>query len=290
MTRIPVETIDGKIWRADTIAMKIARALQSGPIVVDLLTEGPCCYSAGIDELLMNICDIFNHDINDIQILTSNQIQSSRFNEKRTAFVELDFCQRFAHSIQDFPAVSTNKFGMFVSRSNWKRLGLASYLWSKYKPISNLSFHFDISNDYHRTNFGLENLLVEEFPDYDILDFVKNLPLTFDQTTYPIQYHTGALSLQTQYQDIFCDIVCETYFSGKTFFVTEKTWRPIIYRRPFIVQGPQWYLKNLRRLGFRTFSDWWSEGYDEDINGGTLDSIRNLIDFIGSQSQNTINR
>ena len=35
-------------------------------------------------------------------------------------------------------------------------------------------------------------------------------------------------------------------------------------RTPFIVQGPQNLIPNLRRLGFETFHEFWDEGYSED--------------------------
>jgi hypothetical protein len=94
-----------------------------------------------------------------------------------------------------------------------------------------------------------------------------------------------------QYNDFFVEIACESYFTGKTFFPTEKTWRAITMRTPFIIQGPQNYLKNLKLLGFKTFDRWWDEGYSEDpadyqpleilkvieyLNTKTLDEIYNM--------------
>jgi hypothetical protein len=70
--------------------------------------------------------------------------------------------------------------------------------------------------------------------------------------------------------------------------MTEKIMRSIINRKPFLVQGPQWFLKNLKRLGFQTFSQWWDEGYDEDPWDFRYDGLKLNIDFIASQSQGTI--
>ena len=35
-------------------------------------------------------------------------------------------------------------------------------------------------------------------------------------------------------------------------------------RTPFMVQGPTNLIPNLKRLGFRTFDQWWDEGYSQD--------------------------
>lgn len=290
MTSIQIETIDSRIWHPEQIAVQLVKALQTGPVTVDLLAEGPCCVTSGMDDLISYVCDSFDFDYDMITIRTSNQIKSSKFKEIRTEFVELSHCKQFAKNTIHVHTTPNLKFGMFVSKSNWKRLGLASHIWQYHKDVSCLSFHFDRNNDYHIDHFGLETLLVQDQHNYAVVDFIKQLPIKFKQHTYPIQFDNDALDLAEQYQNIFCDIICETYFTGNTFFVTEKTWRPIIYRRPFIVQGPERYLENLKKLGFKTFSNWWPEGYDKDTNGGTFNSIKNCVDYIADQSQTTLNQ
>ena len=48
----------------------------------------------------------------------------------------------------------------------------------------------------------------------------------------------------------------------KTIFITEKLWRSIFYKRPFIVMGNHRTLEYLKVLGFKTFDCMWSEEYD----------------------------
>ena len=71
-----------------------------------------------------------------------------------------------------------------------------------------------------------------------------------------------ARSLFRHYTRFNVELVCETYTLGETFFPTEKTIRPIVGNRPFIVYGPANYLNNLRQRGFRTFESLWDESYD----------------------------
>ena len=59
------------------------------------------------------------------------------------------------------------------------------------------------------------------------------------------------------------DIVCETWHEGQCFLPNEKTGRPIIARTPFIAYAGKDFLKNLKKLGFKTFDRWWSEEYDD---------------------------
>jgi hypothetical protein len=71
------------------------------------------------------------------------------------------------------------------------------------------------------------------------------------------------------YDDSFINIVSETFFHSPTsniVHITEKTFKPILYKQPFIILGPPTILKKLREMGFKTFSDVWDESYDETLD------------------------
>lgn len=68
--------------------------------------------------------------------------------------------------------------------------------------------------------------------------------------------------LQEYYHNGFIDIVHETDVSENNFFITEKTLRPMIFHRPFILFAGKNFLMKLKRLGFQTFASWWNEEYD----------------------------
>jgi hypothetical protein len=50
------------------------------------------------------------------------------------------------------------------------------------------------------------------------------------------------------------------------FHLTEKTAKALITGIPFIIAGSYKFLENLRELGFQTYSELWSEEYDNIIN------------------------
>jgi hypothetical protein len=70
--------------------------------------------------------------------------------------------------------------------------------------------------------------------------------------------------------------------NGVLFCPTEKIWRCMVARRPFIVIGPQYYLQNLKRLGFLTFNDFWDEGYNEYPPTQQIKQLETLLDTIAS--------
>lgn len=64
------------------------------------------------------------------------------------------------------------------------------------------------------------------------------------------------------YNQSYYSIVAETTFANSYNQYTEKVAKPIIGRRPFVAFNGQYYLKNLRSLGFQTFGSVINEDYD----------------------------
>jgi hypothetical protein len=289
MNEIKIATGDCKIWNPQQKTFEILTAARSGPVVIDLLHEGPCCDTIGLNQLLDQICNFLNVPQSHFVIKTSNQLSSSHYQEIRTQFVELKLAkQKIATTV---PSISSldKRFGIFIGRSNWQRLGLASHLWKYHKDKLVITYHYNNAMDYHQANFGLETLLQKNWHTRHIVyEFLEQLPITMDYQTYPILWDQGAFDLDEHYKQIFCEVVCETFFTGKTFMMTEKIMRPIIQHRPFVVQGPKFFLENLKILGFKTFDAWWDENYDSDGPDGQFESMRWTLDYIRKQSSQTI--
>lgn len=64
--------------------------------------------------------------------------------------------------------------------------------------------------------------------------------------------------------DSWMEIVTETWFTDESSaYLTEKTLRPMLLLKPFLHVGTPYALHHLRLLGFRTFSPWIDESYDD---------------------------
>jgi hypothetical protein len=91
-----------------------------------------------------------------------------------------------------------------------------------------------------------------------------NFPLRIDyQDQAIIPNHSFSLSAVKESQESFCYLVTETCFWERKCHLTEKIFKPIISRMPFVLAGPAHNLKYLRTYGFQTFDQWWDEGYDD---------------------------
>ena len=61
----------------------------------------------------------------------------------------------------------------------------------------------------------------------------------------------------------FLHVVTETCFWEIKDHLTEKIFKPIVARQPFILLGCANNLAYLKSYGFKTFDAWWDEGYDQ---------------------------
>ena len=68
------------------------------------------------------------------------------------------------------------------------------------------------------------------------------------------------------YNDTKFNLVSETNDNSTDVFMTEKIWKPIIAEQVFIVHGNYLYLQKLKELGFKTFSNYFNESYDLEID------------------------
>ena len=90
-------------------------------------------------------------------------------------------------------------------------------------------------------------------------------------TVSQVRYYGQQMSLSQvvpiqAYSQTAFSVVAETNFAGDYVFHTEKIVKPILARRLFIVFGGHHYLKNLQRLGFKTFSNVIDESYDNETD------------------------
>lgn len=63
-------------------------------------------------------------------------------------------------------------------------------------------------------------------------------------------------------------VVSETVFYQDKLHLTEKIFKPIAAGQPFLLLAAPGNLAYLREYGFRTFSDFWDEGYDNIVDPG----------------------
>jgi hypothetical protein len=87
-------------------------------------------------------------------------------------------------------------------------------------------------------------------------------PLIID-TDKPVGSLSANVSLD-QLTSALWHIVTETIYYDPKLHLTEKIFKPIVAKRPFILVGAPGNLAYLKRYGFRTFDRWIDESYDTE--------------------------
>lgn len=105
-----------------------------------------------------------------------------------------------------------------------------------------------------------------------------------------LQYNHALTINETLHTSTFVNLLTETLYDNNTIFFSEKIWKPIYAGQPFIVLGNPGLLKELRRLGFKTFSEFWDESYDTELDfTKRLEKILDVVNFINNLSDTEIN-
>jgi hypothetical protein len=147
---------------------------------------------------------------------------------------------------------------LFVSALSKKNLLNESYVsFSKECPV-----HGSIAASILHT--VKENDLDEQFI-FNELKHISTLPnLRIDSSEFkPIENSSFTINDIQKPIESFVNVVTETCFWETKKHLTEKIFKPIILKQPFILIGCANNLSYLKQYGFRTFDKWWNESYDQ---------------------------
>lgn len=302
--------VDEKLWTEHELIHFLYKSKQAdSTIEVSLLPEGSSASTLGLYKILDDFCDATNYPKSKITIKTGNMIEyhpEYTVERRPDAWYEIGAIQEWLEDKSIDSGISPTKhFSNFVSRNNWYRLWIATILNKYHSDKTIQTYHYNLKQENYNPNkySGIDDLLKRECELVpEAVKFLQTCPRTIDldyltnlenskgsvyqheNSYYPIQ-HPSNLNLLQYYRDIFVDVICEPNTSGWCFLATEKLWRCIVARRPFIVVSNPWFLNNLQQLGFKTFNQWWKEDYDEI--GDTVERIRSielLLDVISKWS------
>lgn len=100
-----------------------------------------------------------------------------------------------------------------------------------------------------------------------------------------IPHDIHSLGNMNLWQRHFLTVVSETEFlPWDNLFVSEKTWKPMLGLRPFVVNGQTPVYQWLRNNGFKTFNNYWAHVPIEAATELTIhDCIVNVIKYLSAQ-------
>jgi len=88
-------------------------------------------------------------------------------------------------------------------------------------------------------------------------------------------------------QQAFCQVVTETVFYDNALHLTEKIFKPIVCRQPFMLLGSPGNLAYLKSYGFKTFDQWWDESYDTELDHDKrIDKVIDNLKYLNKNKKN----
>ena len=139
-----------------------------------------------------------------------------------------------AHKYDLLDNFYTNKYFIY-SNYPYSKVNKTDYKWHPDTPLE----------EYKGKN-GFSNLVIKSLTELesDHHGFQELVPLEYYQTN--------------------CDLVLES--TNESLFITEKTWKPIVFKKPFLVWGGRGIHAKLKDLGFKLYEELFNYGFDKFRN------------------------
>jgi len=170
----------------------------------------------------------------------------------------------------------------YFYRKNLLDKSIFSYLG--YSGRDTLRNRFDtlISRDadYYLNRYNFDKMTDRYIPPSEIFDLI---PYRIENESVGTGGIPPISNIDT-YNQTFCHLVSETYKGQHAPFFTEKIFKPIAAKQPFIVFGSRYSLKFLQDIGFKTFSPFIDESYDGLEQPHRFNAILSEIDRIAGMS------
>lgn len=291
MTTTLTLQIVGEIWHnRDDLIQQLAVLPPGHDVIIDVNSEGPALTPFGVLDLLAQYPHNYSFTkwSNPIEPVPYPRIKCS----ETSHFFRLSWRYWF-NEVKNKP--TKNTFGLFIGRHSVSRNYIfydVVHTWPEKFLLSKMK---TTVNDIWGENYPSESVILDKFSDWADNEQQNNIkswwalaPVpSLDNLHISDYYRTPetstancALSLLSYYEQFNIELICETYTHGATFFPTEKTVRPIVGNKPFLVYGPVDFLKHLKALGFKTFNQWWDESYDNYEGPARWHAMRRVIEEI----------
>jgi len=189
--------------------------------------------------------------------------------------------------IREFLFSKKNKLDRYVpSRINTKKFLMPM---NKMKPDRRIIYNTLKDDDAiisrHEDGISLPmddtgaNLIFTSTTDFD-REFNSNW---YDQTYFSVVTETNQTVLPEELKGVIppgdTTETMKRWYGGSSIFITEKTFKPIMFSHPFIVMGQSGTLARLSELGFITFRHIFDESYDKEFGArNRLTMIKNDIE------------
>jgi len=173
----------------------------------------------------------------------------------------------------------------YAINPNFKKI----YMCLNRKPHSHRLFLVELLEKHNLINDGYVSVHRKHNPIYlkeQLSDKVKKANDSIVDNI-PIDNDIVSLGDPDVWNSYFINVVTETTVHTDV-FISEKTWKPIIGLRPFLILGDYHIYNHLKELGFDTFDDLFGTWYRNKNWEKRAESIVDILNFYKDKDINTI--
>ena len=266
-------------------------------VVHEVLLHGLGPYT--FEDIANYISELGQITARDIKLILSN-VCEYKFDHAHIHHLDYFLAKTFIKIIEDGHPInpswnhSANKALFLPGKAEkFHRVGLLAKLY-EHKLLDQLEWSF-------YTEKGIEERcrkVLNHYSDYNFKKFLKTCVKDLDPIKRQMQYNTshyqGFPYDVKLYENSCLSIISETEFhripDGYQ-WITEKTWRTIANRHPFVMASSPGTLAKLKSFGFRTFENYMVESeYDQILDNSTrLQAIATNVEYFMNTYQQNIN-
>jgi len=244
----------------------------------------------------LNLYKTIYHSLKDYNLLKNSRFVCAPSTEDVFQYVDwpiIQYNEPFMRYINIMTKVSFKEFSGFNKHFLWlnRRLRphrlLALHQANKFNLLDNciltaLKWGYESQCDKQYHSQLLNYLPLHEI-DLEFTNFKNAVVLGNDYNIETNEQDVPELSsIRSAANKCFVEIVSEFNCSNNKVFLTEKTARAIVNKKPFIIVGDKNSLAELRNNGYKTFDKFWDESYDQKENlldrvNAIVEQMRNIV-------------
>jgi hypothetical protein len=236
-------------------------------LVIFHCREGFSIASSGLLKYILDWQTQSGHASELIQLWSWNRKERLPFknvcNQRNTVWDHAK--KNYSNHVGTFVASPKYLFGLFLGRSSVARNVImyeCYHQWQSYFLFSRLK---NTQPHYWTVKENIDDW-IDSQQQTKIMDWFQTHSIESIDDSQGVagqQIAGNYSSILSHYNRFGIELVAETMTIGETFYPTEKTTRPIIARKPFVTYATKDFLKDLKKMGFKTFDSIWDESYDQ---------------------------
>lgn len=234
-----------------------------------LFTYGEPDNPYAIDKRLRELCQQHNIDRESIFFISGNTIADTI--DGMAYVCESEYLFEIQNTVIPEPTIferKTKKYTCLNRVHKQYRKEFVFNLWKDGLTEDAYVSYGNVINKDNRENFSVINndFVIHQAKRIERIDHKFNLllPLSADNLNTD-KHNDHSVSVDYLFTDSYWNIVMETYLDATGgVFLTEKTFKPIKYGQPFVILGTSGSLELLKEQGYKTFSPWIDESYDQE--------------------------